>query len=222
MIRQLFCTAIAVLFSKAILVVDGLANNPKTSYNYFAYGSNVLPSTMESLRRLNPIKATAAILPDYQLRFDGDARSRLEPSAAFVTPCRGKEVHGVLYTLTVQDFATVGFTEGIPFAYRWQKCGVYPYIGNSKAAGKEASQQQASPSIIDAYTLVSPNLSSEDVPPSSSYLGIIQEGAEYWELDEEYQNYLAGVKTAKNLIIPDGLSRKLLNFAEFTNSRKGL
>jgi hypothetical protein len=184
-------------------------------YRYFGYGSNVLPSTMKSLRRIDPLDATAAILPDYELRFDG-AGSRLEPSAAFVAHASGKTVHGVLYTLTAEDFAKVGFTEGIPFAYRWQKCNVHAYVGNSKNAGKEALNSEP----LDAYTLVSPNLSETDVPPSRSYLGIIKEGAALWEFDRDYQDQLDAIEEANNLIIPDGLSGLLLRFAEFTSGTK--
>ena len=132
-------------------------------------------------------------------------------------------MHGVLYTLNSDDFAKVGFTEGIPFAYRWKRCSVYPYIGNCKDAGQE-SLLQPNVQEIDAFTLVSPSdlSNKEDVPPSPSYLGIIQEGAAYWGFDEDYQNQLDGIDAAKNLIIPDGLSRSLLNFAEFASNRKEL
>ncbi len=197
-------------------------------YHYFCYGSNVLPSTMVNLRGIQPLNATAAVLPGYQLRFDGQEEpSRWEPSAAFVLPTTSPQspfqhedmVHGVLYTLTEEDFARVGWTEGVPFAYRWQRCIVYPYHGQE---GQDIGQQTLLGGTgipKDAVTLISPKSTIEkNIPPSSSYLGIIQEGARYWKLDASYQLKLAYIPTASNLIIPGGLSGPLLKFAELSAS----
>jgi hypothetical protein len=183
---------------------------PKTYY-YFGYGSNVLVSTMKALRGIEPLDATAAILPDYELRFDGSEKSRLEPSAAFVTPSKNRQVHGILYELTAEDFAKVGSSEGVPFAYRWQKCNVHAYVGNGEDAGMLALQNEQP---VEAMTLKSPKLGDKNIPPSSSYLGLIKEGAQFWRFDREYQEELARVEAAKNLIIPQGLSGMLLKVAE--------
>lgn len=174
---------------------------------------------MKALRRIEPLDATAAVLPDYELRFDGSEASRLEPSAAFVNPAKGKQVHGVLYTLSAEDFAKVGRTEGVPFAYRWQKCKVYPYIGDGKEAGKEA-MESTEPGIIDTYVLISPKLGERNIPPSSSYLGLIKEGSTKWKFDRTYQEELASIEEAKNLIIPQGLSGLLLHIAEAATGTK--
>lgn len=180
-------------------------------YNYFGYGSNVLPSTMTALRRVKPINATAAVLPNHALRFDGPGSRGIEPSAAFVTPCKSELVHGVLYTLTADDFASVGRTEGVPFGYRWKRCLVHPYVGNCERAGYQAT---LSAPPVEAYTLVSPALGEDDVPPSSSYLGIIIEGAKKWQFDRSYLDKLEAIPTAKNLIIRSGISRILLECAQ--------
>lgn len=185
---------------------------------------------MKNLRGITPLNATAAVLPGYDLRFDGSggnnggARLALEPSAAFVVPSQDADaqVHGVLYTLTADDFARVGWTEGVPFAYRWERCRVYPYVGKAgENVGSDlllrASQNStdSSPTTCNAVTLVSPKKFIErDVPPSSSYLNIIQRGARYWDLDESYQTKLASIPAAKNLLIPGGLSGPLLQLAE--------
>ena len=180
------------------------------TYYYFGYGSNVLVSTMKALRQIHPLNATAAILTDYELRFDGSKNNRIEPSAAFVTPSKNKQVHGVLYTLTSDDFAKVGRTEGVPFAYRWQKCKVHTYIGN----GEDAGIRSLADVPINAFTLVSANLGKENIPPSSSYLGLIKEGARRWKFDRKYQEELQNIPEANNLIIPQGLSGTLLSLAE--------
>ena len=173
---------------------------------------------MKALRRIEPLDATAAVLPDYELRFDGSEASRLEPSAAFVHPRQRKEVHGVLYTLSAEDFSKVGRTEGVPFAYRWKKCKVYPYIGNGQEAGKEAIK--TGEPVDDTYVLISPNLGDKHIPPSSSYLGLIKEGAINWGFDKSYQEELQNVEEAKNLIIPQGLSGLLLQVAEAATGTK--
>lgn len=190
------------------------------TYRYFGYGSNVLVSTMKALRQIRPLDATASILPDYELRFDGGGSRLSEPSAAFVSPRRGKQVHGVLYTLSADDFAKVGRTEGVPFAYRWQKCAVHAYVGDGREAGKEAMESGADDAVEDAYVLISPNLSDANVPPSSSYLGLIKEGAAKWEFDRSYQEELARIEVAKDLLIPQGLSGLLLRVAEAATGTK--
>jgi len=189
-------------------------------YRYFGYGSNVLPSTMKSLRRIDPIDFTAALLPDYELKFDGSEGNRIEPSAAFVTPVKNKRVHGVLYTLTADDFAKVGNTEGVPFGYRWKRCRVYPYVGDGETAGRLATEKTMS---IEAFTLVSPNNNlgrKKNVPPSSSYLGLIKEGASVMKFDKEYQKELSEIEEATNLIIPQGISGLLLRGAEIASGMK--
>jgi hypothetical protein len=217
-------------------------------YRYFGYGSNVLPSTMRALRGIDVVEATAAVLPDYELRFygmggnGGSGRTRhqllVEASAAFVEPSsssssppptssssshssrhhRRSAVHGVLYTLTADDFAKVGRTEGVPWGYRWQKCRVYPYDGDGDRAGeKQEELAGAAQGAVDAYTLVAPPSLMQrglHVPPSASYLGLIQEGARLWKFDQSYQTHLANIEVASNLLIRDGIAELALRLAE--------
>jgi hypothetical protein len=224
------------------------------TYRYFGYGSNVLPSTMKALRGIDVVQATAAILPDYELRFYGMAGGRnqkqlLESSAAFVQPSSSSSksspsssssssslrsvVHGVLYTLTADDFAKVGQTEGVPWSYRWQRCEVYPYEGDGERAGATTVGWSTADEVdddddgnvknklgvgVEAYTLVPPpRLQRQDVvqvPPSASYLGLIQEGARLWKFDRHYQTQLANIEVASNLLIRDGVSEWALRLAE--------
>lgn len=182
------------------------------TYRYFAYGSNVVESTMTSLRGLRPLDATAAVLPNYQLAFDIPGMPGVEPSAASVRPKSSRVVHGVLWTLTAKDFARIGRSEGVPFSYQWQACNVYPYVGDGSKAGAQAVERGEP---IQAYTLRSPRPSSDRfIAPSASYLGILIRGAAEWQLDRDYQVYLGQVTTAQNLIVPGGLSGRLLQSAE--------
>lgn len=188
---------------------------------YFAVGSNVKPSTMTSLRNLHPLSASAAILPGYRLAFNIRGNPFLEPSAAAAVPSSRDDdcIHGALYELTEKEFRQLERSEGVPFAYNWEKCQVYLYRGDNDAAGATAV---ASTSPTDAYVLVAAQRSndSSDIPPSPSYLRIIRDGAAYWKLDASYQEFLANVPTSQNLLVPDGLSGRLLENAEFWNPRR--
>lgn len=178
---------------------------------------------MRALRGVDVVDATAAVLFDYQLRFygsaSGDGKQLAETSAAFVEPSDRSVVHGVLYTVTADDFATVGRTEGVPWAYRWQRCRVYPYRGDGDRAGAKSSLGDgggAAGDSVEAYTLVPPPTlrRGSDIPPSASYLGLIQEGARLWKFDQSYQTQLANIDVASNLLIRDGVSELVLRIAE--------
>ena len=148
-------------------------NNNKT-YNYFAYGSNMASSTMMNLRNIEPLASSAAVLPGHVLRFNIPGLPGIEPSSASVEPVAKKSgsiltnddddddddamllldaieneehvVHGVLYKLSEDDFATICRTEGVPFAYSLHRCSVIPYVnddGTSGSAGRDAMQRAA-------------------------------------------------------------------------------
>ena len=229
-------------------VTSSLAISPSTltttHYKYFAIGSNMVPSTMTSLRNLAPLSATAAILPNYELRFNIPGNSFIEPSAASVQQRiplattdeiyeTGFCVHGVLYTLTEDDFVKLGRSEGVPFAYIWERCFPIPYIGNNQNAGHEAlllqqqqQQQQLEPvasQTAEAFVLTANPLfassksNPKNIPPSNSYLQILKDGAKYWKMDETYRMYLQN-DIATDPIIP-GISKQLLQLAERMNPK---
>lgn len=240
-------------------IVFALAT-PKKMYGYFGYGSNVIPSTMKALRQIEVREVTAAVLPDYELMF---------ASAAFVRPvlvanrtsieydAKGKDnaidedselpssrrvVHGLLYTLTEEEFAKVGQTEGVPFGYRWQSCRLYPYRGDGNQAGMDCLSDPDALSV-QAYTLVEPTPASSQqrqqqqrrkreqlkrnnqrggMPPNASYLGLIREGARLWKFDRNYQDELATIQTAtsNNWLFQDGWEGPTLQLAEKATGTK--
>ena len=206
-------------------------------YDYFAYGSNVLPETMECVRNIrNYQNATAAVLPNYRLVFRG---------AASVEKCPGSVVHGVLYRLNEYEFDILSRTEGVMVTavgimgvYQWQDCLVVPYTGDSNCAGETALNiAQTMPKtttiatknnhgtlssdvvgvVVSAKTLVFPKfplLFPKYLPPSRSYLKIIQDGAKFWEMDLSYQMFLSKIFTT---FIHNGLEGKLLQVAKLLN-----
>jgi hypothetical protein len=184
------------------------------TYRYFAYGSNMVASTLTALRQVHPLNASAAILPDYQLRFNLGGMALIDGAAASVSACSGKQVHGVVYELTPTDFARVGSTEGVPLAYRWEKCRVYPYVGDGDSAGKRA--METSKAVL-AYTLV--NTSPRDFAPSRSYRNLLIQGAEEWKLDKTHCDMLKATPVARNLIVPDGLAGLALKLAQLRQQK---
>ncbi|CAB9512986.1 gliotoxin biosynthesis protein GliK [Seminavis robusta] len=147
---------------------------------------------MTALRRINCVESTAAVLPGYKLRFNIPGIPVVEPSWACVEECAKADdmVHGVLYTLTPQDFARVSLSEGVPWGYQWRVVDVVPYTGDGETAGQSAvaASDADSSSILQAYTLISNNpfLPRRDIPPSKGYRDLIIRGAREFQMDDEY------------------------------------
>jgi hypothetical protein len=241
------CTVV-ILFLSAYFVLGMTMkmSTEKKVYRYFGFGSNNLPSTMKALRQIDvrPDCVTAAILPNYQLKFYNDAAFVRQTTTTTTTSTADENenenvVHGVLYTLTDDEFSKVGQTEGVPFGYRWQSCLVYPYKGDGKQAGNNCLSMSMSMSMsmsssnndneennnntntlvsssppVKAYTLVEARQRKE-TSPSPSYLGLIQEGARLWKFDSSYQEQLASIETKGN-----GISGILLQVAEKATGTK--
>lgn len=180
----------------------------------------MVESTLTALRQVYPFNATAAILPDYKLRFNIGGGGLLDGAAASVEAAPGQNVHGVLYTLTPQDFSRVGNTEGIPFVYRWELCRVYPYVGDAESAGEKAVAASETGGVM-AFTLVKsfPGM-SDDSPPSRSYLNLLIQGAEKWKLDRSCRDMLEMTPVARNLLVPNGLAGPMLTFAELRQQKR--
>ena len=204
-------TALLGMHSCTTLAFQQPIQTPK-SYNYFGYGSNMVTTTMTDMRRITPLAVAAAVLPDYRLRFNIPGVPGIEPSAASVELSPGDVVHGVCYSLTPDDFAQVGRTEGVPFGYRWQPVRVVTYVGNNDDAGRQAMEHKKM-SIL-AYTLVATFPRPNDIQPSKSYLGLIQQGARERKIDRAYRDNLERIEYDKNLILRDGVAGATLKWAE--------
>ena len=95
---------------------------------------------MTSLRGIPIRNGTAAVLPDYRLAFN------VGGSAASLKYSPGDCVHGVLYCdLQADEFARIGWTEGVPVVYQWERCEVIPYsttaAGSADDGTNDAGQQ---------------------------------------------------------------------------------
>ena len=203
-------------------------------------------ATMTDLRNLRPVAVTAAVLPDHELRFNVPGMPLVEPSWASVEPVvpverrrkqstesyeSGPVVHGVLYSLTEEDFEAVCRTEGVPFAYTLHRCRVVPYTGNGRDAGAralagalensstaESKRPETIPLGIPAYTLRAGNKSlrsqprSVDAPPSRSYVNVLLRGAREFGLDGDYVQRLEDIPIGRT-IGGDGTAERLLDAA---------
>lgn len=227
---QLLCTMATVrqlLLLLFIIAFIAQSNCALETYPYFAIGSNLMPSTMTSLRNLSPLAATAAVLPNYALVFNIPGPRWIEPSAAAVVRRPHSRVHGVLYTLTEDDFGTLGQSEGVPFSYRWERCRVIPYRGDGQCAGEAVlanyldgdDQNYGVPAFVLMASRCDSNNDNLSIPPSKSYLKILQDGARYWQLDQSYQEKLAEIPV--DPWVP-GVSGFLLANAERRNPKPAL
>lgn len=211
-------------------------------------------STMINLRGISPLASTAAILPGHSLRFNVPGMPGIEPSWAAVEPTTGgadetagneSVVHGVLYKLSEEDFATICGTEGVPLAYTLHRCRVIPYKGDGKTAGGDALRRTMSAGKtacgadggidgldsneqsarngwgVAAFTLRSARKKwrreGKDIPPSQSYLNVLLRGAEEFALDESCVRELESVPVGRTWF-GNGLAEEMLRTAERRNS----
>lgn len=77
---------------------------------YFAYGSNLDPAQMAE-RCPGHRVVGRAVLPDHVVRFRGYGRD-WEGAVATVEPLPGHDVHGVVFALTPEHYASLDFYEG--------------------------------------------------------------------------------------------------------------
>lgn len=191
---------------------------------------------MINLRNLSPLASTAAVLPAHTLRFNIPGLALVEPSSASVEPIdgtdeimnvgkiieKGQLVHGVLYKLTEEDFASVCSTEGVPLAYSLHRCRPIPYSGDGKLAGEESLRKLNDLNIpskewgVAAFTLRAARTSwrqGNDIPPSQSYLNVLIRGAKEFALDESYLEKLQRIEAGRTFP-GNGLAEELLRRAE--------
>lgn len=224
MIQRYWCRAVVVVISIVLLSRDVCSlTSVAPRYNYFAIGSNMLPDTMESLRRIDLSKSnsSAALLYDYRLAFD---ISTGKSAAASVRYEPGSVVHGVLYSLTPEDFSSLSLSEGVPLAYLWERCSVVPYTGDNDKAGEVAlAQNDVEP--VPAFVLTTrwgrksvygKARVHKDLPSGRAYLNILKRGAAHWKLDRSYQISLTKVRTTEAF---DG-SELLMKQAQWLNCFK--
>lgn len=219
---------VPLLVLSFFLAATGLSTSSnggkRMTYNYFAFGSNMLTQTMTDLRNLSPLASTAAVLPSHELRFNVPGTPLIEPSWASVEPRTDSVVHGVLYSLSEEDFAAMCASEGVPFAYTLHRCRPVPYKGDGTDAGQRAltsgngvGADPSPPRGVPAFTLRASNRrwrespAVEDPSPSQSYLNVLIRGAKEFGLDGDYLKMLETKEAGRALF--GGTAERMLDVA---------
>ena len=147
---------------------------------YFAYGSNLAPSTFVGRRGITPFDAHAGWLEDFSLCFDLPVGPG-ERGVANVLACPGSRLWGVAYRITIADAERLDRTEGVDRGY---------YVRAPVTVRRIAPVEP-----LDAFTYQSRH-GVTGRKPSVRYLGIILEGARHHALPAEWITYLETLEVA--------------------------
>lgn len=135
---------------------------------YFAYGSNLSTSQMET-RCPGSYVVGPAQLAGYRLTFDHSSRM-WGGGVADIVPDPQSEVWGLLYALTQEDIERLDRFEGYPSLYRREIVRV------ADAGGARR----------DAWSYMVAR-SEGAVPPSTRYLNVLRAAADKWDFPEHYR-----------------------------------
>jgi len=201
---------------------------------YLAYGSNLSVQTFRGMRGIRPLSQINVQVPSLNLVFDlpgiayaepcfanSDLRvpSDHAPSADVSSPTPGtkddkyrknlwhKGLVGVVYEVTMQDFAHIIATEGGGSSYKDILVDCYPFESSDPTV---LVPWEPATTAFKAHTLFAPDLKSAADPaikagrlrrsdpayaqPSARYLKLITDGAAELGLPFEYQEYLRALR----------------------------
>ena len=134
---------------------------------YFAYGSNMNPQYLGTIRGVESQWRAMGKVVDYEVQFSLAGIPMLEPSFANLAPMPGKVAVGVVYRLAPTDIEALMSSEGN--SYEWRPVLV-------SVEGRQP---------LTALTLVAPPSMSEGATPSRRYLTIMYRAATYFEFPEK-------------------------------------
>ncbi|KAL5121900.1 hypothetical protein ACEQ8H_000115 [Pleosporales sp. CAS-2024a] len=186
---------------------------------YLAYGSNLCNETFRGVRGIRPLSQVNVLVPSLRLTFDLAGIPYAEPcfaNAAFrdasAPPAYSdadyhkdrwhKGLVGVVYEVTLADYAHIMATEGAGASYQDMlvDCYVLPNQDavptNPTSAPFQAHtlfapvQPRPSPSATDGASRPDPSYAQ----PSARYLKLIRDGATECRLPAEYQAYLHHIR----------------------------
>lgn len=182
---------------------------------YLAYGSNLCNETFRGVRGIRPLSQVNVLVPSLRLTFDLPGIPYKEPcfaNTALRMPNGTQDYHkdrwhkglvGVVYEVTLADYAHIIATEGGGSAYHdiLVDCFVLPpgdtvpSTPTSKAFKAHTLFAPAQDKDGQSRTndrLVRPDPSYAQ--PSARYLKLITDGAAECELPSEYQDYLHAIR----------------------------
>ncbi|RAR01823.1 adenosine deaminase [Stemphylium lycopersici] len=182
---------------------------------YLAYGSNLCNETFRGVRGIRPISQINVLVPSLRLTFDLPGIPYKEPcfaNTALRTP-DAEDYHkgrwhkglvGVVYEVTLSDYAHIIATEGGGSAYDdiLVDCYVLPPTDTvpSTPSWKPFKAHTLFAPLVDKDNqlrttdrVVRPD--PEYAQPSARYLKLITDGAAECNLPAEYQEYLGDIRT---------------------------
>lgn len=187
---------------------------------YLAYGSNLCNETFRGVRGIQPLSQVNVLVPSLRLTFDLPGIPYLEPcfaNSARRVPdsprdMRGSDYHkdrwhkglvGVVYEVTLADYAHIIATEGGGSAYHdiLIDCYVLPHadiVPTTPSSKPFKAHTLFAPVQDDDGTTRTTERNSRPDPayaqPSARYLKLITDGAAECELPAEYQDYLHDIR----------------------------
>lgn len=147
----------------------------------FSFGANMSPNKLSSVRSIQPLQSLPASLPGWRLSFThrgGMGNLRQMAPGDEQAPPGLPGVHGVLHRLSATDY---GRLINMEHEYRPVEVEVFPYGASHP---------------VSAVTCVTPDhmCTVEGLPPIQRYLSLLQEGAQHWQLEPRYTQWLAGLQ----------------------------
>lgn len=186
---------------------------------YLAYGSNLCNETFRGVRGIRPLSQVNVLVPSLRLTFDLAGIPYAEPcfaNSALRIPDASVSVDsdyhkdrwhkglvGVVYEVTLSDYAHIIATEGGGSAYHdiLIDCYVLPHadtVPTTPASEPFKAHTLFAPMKTDDGESRSTDRNSRPDPsyaqPSARYLKLITDGAAECELPAEYQDYLHDIR----------------------------
>ncbi|GAD93937.1 hypothetical protein PVAR5_2556 [Paecilomyces variotii No. 5] len=197
---------------------------------YLAYGSNLSSAKFRGSRGIKPLSEINVYVPELKLTFDLPGIPYGEPcfAGSQFRDCPHEETSkedtdedpllakreyhkdrwhkpliGVVYEVTLTDYAHIIATEGGGRGYRDMVVTCYPF--SEKYDSREPVPDKPMTTPFKAHTLLSPDRDDGQskaalrpdpsyAQPSARYLNLIKTGAAEHDLPISYQNYLAQIR----------------------------
>lgn len=187
------------------------AQDKQKTVLYLAYGSNLCNETFRGVRGIRPLSQTNVLVPSLRLTFDLPGVPYKEPcfaNSALRNPqnppiCESdyhkdrwhKGLVGVVYEVTLTDYAHIIATEGGGSAYKDILVDCYVLAKGDTVPEVPSSQP------FKAHTLFAPSTAERThrpdpsyAQPSKRYLKLITDGAAECDLPAEYCAYLHDIR----------------------------
>lgn len=207
-----------------LLAAHPLSDQKEKSVLYLAYGSNLCKETFRGARGIRPLSQVNVLVPSLRLTFDLPGVPYSEP--CFANTARRipddaskdednvdqkdgyhkdrwhKGLVGVVYEVTLSDYAHIIATEGGGSAYHdiLVDCYVLPHsdtVPQTPTSKPFKSHTLFAPNIRDDGTHTTDRVTRPDpsyAQPSARYLKLITDGAAECEFPAEYKDYLHDIR----------------------------